>query len=69
MIYYHYELYKDGKFRMSGRIDDYKYIKNVIKYKRRSKRYKLRVIKGELVGTCGSYRLINCETLFDNFNK
>ena len=69
MIYYSYELYKDEKFRMGGRTDDYKYIKNVIKYKRRSKRYKLRVIKGELVGTHGNYRLINRETLFDNFNK
>lgn len=67
MKYYDYKLCKDGKFRMAGRTDDCKYIDNLIKYKRRGKRYKLEVIKGDLVGDKGSYKLINRETLFKNY--
>ena len=66
MKYYEYKLYKDGEFRMLGRTNNRKYIDNPIKYKRRGKRYKLEVIKGDLVGKSGSHRLINCETLFKN---
>ena len=67
MKHYNYKLYKDGKFKMGGRTDDRKYIDNLIKYKRRGKRYKLEVIKGDLVGEIGSYRLINSEILFKNY--
>lgn len=66
MIYYEYALEKDGKFKMFGRTSNRKYIDNLIKYKRRGKRYKLEVVKGTLVGDNGNYELVDCETLFEN---
>lgn len=66
MIYYEYALEKDGKFEMFGRTSNRKYIDNLIKYKRRGKRYKLEVVKGTLVENNGNYELVNCETLFEN---
>lgn len=67
MISYEYRLQKDDKFRLSGRTSDRKYIDNLIKYKRKSKRYKLEVIKGNLILENGSYELISGETLFKNY--
>ncbi len=67
MVSYEYELYKDNKFVKYGRNSDRKYIDNLIKYKRRGKRYKLKVTKGDLILENGSYELINREILFKNY--
>lgn len=68
MIIYEYRLEKDGNFRMAGSTNDRKYIDNLIKYKRRGKRYKLKVTKRTLVAgeEYGSCKLVGCEVIFEN---
>lgn len=64
MIVYDYKVEKDGKFRNCGRTSNKKYIDNLIKYKRRrSKRYKVTITKGLLVGEPGCYKLIETSQL------
>lgn len=67
MKMYQYKLYKDNSFQMSGRTSNEKYITNLIKYKRRGKRYKLKVTKGDLIKENGDFKMMNEESVFNDF--
>ena len=65
MITYEYKLIKDGKFRVGGRTSNRKYINNLIKYKSRGKRYKLKVTRETFTEENGVLRYVDCVVLFE----
>lgn len=69
MVGYFYKIYKDKELKECGRTLDKNYILNLIKYKSKSKRYNIEIIKGDLIIENESFKFINCQTIYNNLEK